>query len=184
MNLADPHQRTIDAPGMLETRRFCARGGRKAEREREREREREMNTLSKSRRGEPVPFFHSRTFWLAGLARIGHEQGEINSPVLILTDSATKWLVAWFHQSARVITGVPRFVRSFELERVQPQRDLWPRLAKSRGPLDFATLRLGKMPARGINLLAARMFKKRDSGILFGRAALCVEHGIWRTAPR
>lgn len=36
----------------------------------------------------------------------------INSPVLILTDSTTKWLVAWFHQSARVITGVPRlFVR-------------------------------------------------------------------------
>lgn len=45
--------------------------------------------------------------WTIAIGISCRKRGEINSPILILTDSTTKWLVAWFHQSARVITGVP-----------------------------------------------------------------------------
>ena len=137
MNLADPHQRTIDA---REEEILCARGSWWAQRERKGERGREkkrkkrekkwircLNHVEGNRYQCGLFPLREPSGWLGAVrcvcARIGtHEQGEINSPVLILTDSTTKWLVAWFHQSARVITGVPRFVRSLELERVRASR--------------------------------------------------------------
>lgn len=100
-------------------------------------------TLSKSRRegtGTSMRAFsiHDPFAPLLQQARIGRERGEINSPVLILTDSTAKWLVARFHQSAGVITGVPR--SSVRLGRSvcgwksvvrEPSRDPW--ISKSQG---------------------------------------------------
>lgn len=81
MNLADPHRDRYGTGSRRGTEENG--GGGKNE------------TLSKSRRegtGTPMRAFsiHDPFAPLLQQARIGREQGEINSPVLILTDSTAK----------------------------------------------------------------------------------------------